>query len=162
MASDCNVVFILLKWHALFIKFMWWDHLEGSFQFVFKNSISLGDYECLAAWWVQMAWHILVQGHLKLWVWCGAKPFATFGCYVVLGHAFWGLWMIGSLVGTDDLAYLDARPSAALSWTWWQAINKPRLLCCIGPGILRVVNVWLPGRCRWLGIFDARPSPAMN
>ena len=75
---------------------------------------------------------------------------------------FWGLWMIGSLVGTDDLAYLDARPSAALSWTWWQAIHKPRLLYCIGPDILRVVNVWLPGRCRWLGIFDARPSPAMN
>ena len=64
-----------------------------------------GGCECLAAWWVQMAWHILMQGHLHL-----------------------------------------------LSLIWCQAIYNLWLSCCIGPGILEVVNVWRPGRCRWLDI----------
>ena len=60
--------------------------------------------------------------------------------------------MFGGLVGADGLAYLDARPSAASELMWYQAIYNLWLSCCSGPGILEVVNVWRPGRCRWLGI----------
>ena len=102
---------------------------------------------------LQMAWHILMQGILQLWVWCCAKPFTAFGCYAVLGQVFWRFWMFGSMVGADGLVYLDARHSAALSLMWCQAIYSLWLLCCIGPGILEVLDAWQPGRCRWLGIY---------
>ena len=116
-------VFILLKWYVLFLsKYLWWENLRGSFQFVSrKNCFSLLRHiqvfwRAVYVWWpgrcrwLGISW---CKAICSFWVWCGAKPFTTFGGYIVLRWVFWRLWMFGGLVDADGLAYLDARPSAA-------------------------------------------------
>ena len=61
---------------------------------------------CLTAWVVQMAWHILMQGHVQRGVWCGTKPFTAIDSWMPYsGPVCWGMWLFGGLVGADGLAY---------------------------------------------------------
>ena len=60
--------------------------------------------------------------------------------------------MFGGLVGADGLAYLDARPSAASEFNVVPSHLQPLVVILYLDEYLEVVNVWRPGRCRWLGI----------
>ena len=99
-----------------------------------------------------MAWHILRQGHLRLLslMWCQAIYNLWLSCCI--GPGIWRLWMFGGLVGADGLAYLDARPSAAPEFDVVPSHLQPLVVMLYWARYLEVVNVWRPGRCRWLGI----------
>ena len=60
--------------------------------------------------------------------------------------------MFGGLVGADGLAYCDATPSAAHEFDVVASHLQHLVVMLYWAKYLEVVNVWQPGKCRWLGI----------
>ena len=109
--------------------------------------------------------YILKQGHLKLWVWFGAKPFTTFLC----------------CIGPGVLEIVKVLQPGRRRWLgiyWCKAICssefdesshlQPLVVMLCWARYLEVVSVWQPARWGWLGIswckaicsaeFDMVPS----
>ena len=144
---------ILMQGHLQLLSLMW---CQAIYNLWWLYCVEMSILEVVNVWrpgrcrWLGISW---CKAICSFWVWCGAKPFKTFGCHAVLGQVFWRLWMFGGLVGADGLAYLDARPSAASEFDVVPSHLHPLVVALYWDGYFwEVVSVWQPGRCRWLGI----------
>ena len=100
-----------------------------------------------------MAWHILMQGHLRFLslMWCQAIYNLWLSC--CSGP---GILEVVNVWRPGRCRWLGISWCKAIcgSWVWCGAKPFTTFGCCI---VLRwvfweVVSVWQPGRCRWLGI----------